>query len=252
MQHAFLKLNNLCDPNVSINRLSNICKFYLSKCDLIDANVKKGFISKIILIFEKTNIKEPVFSKNFELLVIDTFKDPRKSPGTWIGYDKEKSIYLSWKLSQAMGAFFDLLDKSCENNPEAKRMWQPRRLILKALYDQGHILEAWFLLGPQALRDSSKFLPEGFQDFAKLKNTDNERTIILLRIGNHIVAEGTFQFAFRIWKAESSRAPKLYQDTYSELDLTGLGEDRKVTHNTENWVRIITPVLEKTLGITLK
>ena len=180
-----------------------------------------------------------------------TFKDPRKSPGTWTGYEKEKQIYTKWKLNTAMGAFFDLLDKSCEGNTDASRMWKPRKTIIKALFDQGHIKEAWFLLGPKAKKDSTKYLPEGFKDYGTLHQTAEERTVILIKVGDYIIAEGTFMFALRIWRTDNQYAPKFYQDRYNEDQLKDR-PDEKVGHSTEQWLNLITPILNRTLNINLK
>lgn len=252
MQQAFKELNIKCSKILEEPKLSTICSFYLSKKDLLDPTIKKTFIKNVLHTFREKRISYSLFVKNFELLVKDTFKDPRRSPGTWIGFETEKRIYLSWKVSQTMGAFFDLIDKSCEDNESAGKMWKPRRKILKALLDQGFIHEAWFILGPTALKDSVKYLPEGFNDFAKLTQTDSERTIILIRVGNHIIAEGTYNFAFRIWEIESKYAPKMYLETYRESDITYDSADVKVNHNVTNWVAKISPILSSTLGINIK
>ena len=51
--------------------------------------------------------------------------------------DKEKSIFLKWKISETLKHFFELLSYTAKQASDADRMWSYRKEFIEAYWKEG-------------------------------------------------------------------------------------------------------------------
>ena len=114
---------------------------------------------------------------------------------------------------------------------ERNHMWADREDFWWTLYEQGRIDEVWIAFNDSGYRAALAKLPEADRHMARRFGRqvgEKDKSLLIMRIGNTIMIEGTFNFKVHVFKASSSRAPKLYQPRYDVADIRNLpGSDTK-------------------------
>ena len=152
-------------------------------------------------------------STRLEKIADDVLGDPRFNPSPWDSIPDSKSVMMRWKAAKALKNFFALVDKLAEEDEDVARMWPRRKKFIKVYDEAGHIQDAWFILGRDAMghRDRDKLLER--KDCAHLEG-HSQHAALMFKIGNLILVERNFNARLRIWKAGGARTPDFYQEKY--------------------------------------
>lgn len=142
-------------------------------------------------------------------------------------------IFLRWLMGADFRMLFRVL-KQVENG----HMWAEREQFWWTMLQQGKVDELWVAFRPEGYRLARSLLPEGdekpIRRFAR-QSGNKERSLLIMRIGNRIVVEGTYNFSVRIFDAAHPRAPTLYQDEYSDSDIIYRPNLDAIPHQGSSW-----------------
>lgn len=144
--------------------------------------------------------------------------DPRFESEKWINMDEEREIFLKWKIGETIKDFLSLLSYTARKNPDADRMWPYRKKFIEDYWKNGHIRNAWVVLGKEAYDKRHKFLKRNFDNYGRIiKGAHSIHSVLLFQIGDLILSEWNYNGKVRIWH-QNKHAPQFYKTEYSRED----------------------------------
>ena len=159
---------------------------------------------------------------------IGSFHDPRVSSRRWPeipaylgGADLRTScmgLIKRWLNFEAIELFFKVI---AEHAPDEQ--FTPRRELWKAYFDQDFVADAHIILGQSAAL-TAKRLKETDDTahgliWGNLSGANPDQSVLLMQIGNLIVAEWSHNGKFRAWDLDSSKKPRFYESDYKASEL---------------------------------
>jgi hypothetical protein len=150
--------------------------------------------------------------------LVDRLGDPRTRPGAWIGAEDAASAVRRWLTEHSLRAFFDIIDSGVGD-----RTWRFRRSFWMGIFDEGLINEAWVVFGRGHIRNAQAYLGKGnFGQFSMggSKQLDDHHAVLLMQVGNGIIADWSHNGRCNIWRDAGARdAPRLFKMTYTTDDV---------------------------------
>ena len=146
---------------------------------------------------------------------VEVLGDPRDNTFSWTKVNSSaKELLLRWLTGHTLAIFFDVLRKTADT------IWQYRQDFWTWYYRQGHITEAWAVLGP----DAHKYVLEKYRgaDLAYgilAGQYDERQSVLLIRMGDLLFCEWSHDGKLRAIEVVSIDAPKLYKKSYDATDL---------------------------------
>jgi hypothetical protein len=173
--------------------------------------------------------------------LITLYGDPRVSRGgVWAGVpDRVLSVLFRWLTGENIRFFLDVVSAV-----EESHMWAPRREFWLSLHEQRRIDTAWVAFSGSAVayakrdfsaRSNGTLLKFGRQSAGGARA---DTSLLILRIGNKVVVEGSHSYRVHIFREDNPHSPKLYQPTYDceHIRLAGGAEARAHVGNWQGWV----------------
>jgi hypothetical protein len=191
-------------------------------------------------------------------LLIIQYSDPRVNSGRWSNVDQRHvQVLRRWLTKQSMGLLIEVLNRTADDNH-----WDVRNDFWKFYLDNDYVSEAWVVFGSDAFqhaKDLVKKNPEfTASNFGRFqiggRSVQSNHSVLLMRIGDVIVAEWTHDGRVRLWDSSSSRRPKFYQITYLPEALRGASpkytSDDEYSHDRPgNWMRKVDKFVRARTGI---
>ena len=203
-------------------------------------------VSVLLRSFDKKSPKQSIKTEITKFL--DKYiGDPRFESEKWINMDKEKSIFLKWKIGETLKDFFELLSYTAKQAFDADRMWSYRKEFIETYWKAGYIKDAWIVLGKKAYKNRLKFLNKDFQSYGKiLKGVNHIHSVLLFQVGDLILSEWNYNGKVRIWNS-SKYSPKFYKKEYSREELIKKPKKEFIhsSPNTYCWQKKLSRYIEK-------
>jgi hypothetical protein len=173
--------------------------------------------------------------------LIGFYGDPRvSSGGAWAGVPQDlAAVIMRWLTGENIRFFLDVVSAV-----EDSHMWEPRRKFWLKLYEQGRIDSAWVAFSRSgadyarrllANRGSRGILAYGIQTAG---GSRSNTSLLVLKIGNRIVVEGSHDYRVHIFRETNPSAPRLYQEKYDceAIRLTVGADARRHIGDWQSWV----------------
>lgn len=169
--------------------------------------------------------------------LVSLYGDPRIKRGfPWGTLDASLlAVMMRWLTGENIRFFLDVVSAV-----EESHMWAPRREFWLGLHDKKMIDEAWVAFSPLGARkarelrarsDSRVDLAFGLQEAG---GSRTNTSLLILRIGNCIVVEGSHSYKVHVFRGSNERAPKLFQARYDCERIRGIPGSETVPH-IGNW-----------------
>lgn len=142
-------------------------------------------------------------------------------------------VFLRWLMGADIRFLFRVLTEV-----ERGHMWADREAFWWTLYEQGRIDEVWIAFNEAGYRAAMDKLPmdarQSGRRFGK-QTGEKDKSLLIMRIGNRIIVEGTYNFMVHAFDGQGSQAPKLYLRAYDVADIRSVRRALwKQVHN-GNW-----------------
>ena len=128
-----------------------------------------------------------------------------------------EQTFLRWLMGADIRFLFRILTEV-----ERNHMWADREEFWWTLHEQGRIDEVWIAFNEAGHRAAIAKLPQdarqGGRRFGR-QIGDKDKSLLVMRIGDKIVVEGTYNFMVHAFDARDAKAPKLYQPKYDVADI---------------------------------
>lgn len=166
-------------------------------------------------------------------ILLEKVGDPRTSQNNWDTLadtlarvhglnDAPKVLGLlhQWITEKTVRLFFDLIARTTDRPDQ----WRERRAFWEAYLDNKFVERAWFALGQEArgLAQVAK-TSQGLR-FGRVGGSGaaSGQSVLLMKIGDMVIAEWSDNGRARFWMAESPRAPKFNQNYYEGQTLRSM------------------------------
>lgn len=144
------------------------------------------------------------------------YGDPRvMGGGAWAGVPPGcLAVIMRWLTGENIRFFLDVISAA-----EESHMWEPRRDFWLSLYEQKRIDAAWVAFSESAVEHARKANARNGMDALSFghQTTGGHRrdtSLLILKIGNKIVVEGSHSYKVHIFNESNPKAPRLYQKKY--------------------------------------
>lgn len=226
---ALLQTAKIVGAQVAKDNYENVENFIglISQDNKIKNNFGQAAMVGLLLPFVELTPSTNLKNKLKELFLL-SFNDPRISSHSWpelalsngggVARDKCISIIKKWLNFDSIELFFKII---AEHAPDEQ--FEPRRQLWQDYFDQEYVTDAWVILGPAAQRTAQQMKDAdetalGLR-WSELTGALSEQSVLLMKIGNLVVAEWSHSGKFRAWDDNSPTKPKFYRSAYSGPEL---------------------------------
>lgn len=145
--------------------------------------------------------------------LLEHYKDPRLNRSRWLGIREEaQSVLLRWLTRESLRQFIEVVDETA--NPGH---WEYRKAFWMYYLDNNHAQEAWVAFGSTG---AARCRQAGYRGgFGQLKGALGDHAVLLMRMGDLVIADWSHNGTCRIWLSNNPKAPRLYQEHYHGDDL---------------------------------
>ena len=141
-----------------------------------------------------------------------------------------KSVMRRWLTKASLEQFLDVVDRTAQSH-----MWAARRKFWFAYYENKFMVEAWVAFAADGARLARELAKErdnpAIKNFGTLNRSAGvvkEHAVLIMKIGDLVVADWSHNGKCHIWLPEDENAPKLYKRSYDRDELIcGSSWDKK-------------------------
>lgn len=180
---------------------------------------------------------DPAMRKRIEGFLLDHFQDPRLFHNVWQGvHDEARAVILHWLAKASLETFLRVFDRHAEDH-----QWRYRRAFWTAYADRGYVRNAQVVFAPPIAKEAQQLARQtkdpSLGHFALLRPAPlSNHAVLLLEIGDLVVADWSHNGKLRIWRRQDPVAPHLDRREYQPDELrrlpkrTAMDDFLEVTH----------------------
>lgn len=193
--------------------------------------LKTVFIESLLLPWIERNPGDEIINLTQGFL-LDLFGDPRLGGASWKSVDeKAMRIIRGWLVKRALAQFLDVVD---ETAPDLQ--WKYRRAFWMAYYNKRVITDAWVAFASNGAKKAEQIARKNkdnsWLSFGNLYGAgDADHAVLILRMGDLIIADFSHNGKCRLWDTRNERAPKPYDKNYDRTDLINSRADSEYIHS---------------------
>jgi EH_Signature domain len=137
--------------------------------------------------------------------------DPRVQPEEWNGVDSHaKAVMFRWLARASLEQFLAVVDQTAPGH-----QWEDRRAFWSAYIDRDYVSDSWVAFAPNGAARAGQLARErddaGMLSFGALRGASADQAVLLLRIGDLIIADWSHNGSLRIWHNADPQAPKVHE-----------------------------------------
>jgi len=244
MDHAHLRYIDCLGPRLSDQETAGRLLSWLGPQK---ASVRRsGAAEAITALLQPWVDREPSEARQSYLTrkLVDMYGDPRRSTGDpWhrVG-PAERALFLRWLTGENLRLLFDAITDTNDSH-----MWEARRQFYLGLHEEKRIDAAWVAFAPAGARRARRILEESGHGQSMTfgeqvaGGTRANTSLLIARIGNKIVVDGSHNYKVHVFPADHPAAPHLFEKTY-DCEAIRLSAPRASakSHNGDwqSWVRM--------------
>jgi len=179
--------------------------------------------------------------------------DPRVRPADWNAVNSHaKAVMFRWLARASLDQFLAVVDQTALGH-----QWEQRRAFWSAYIDRDFVSDSWVAFAPNGAARASQLARErddaGMLSFGALRGASADQAVLLLRIGDLIVADWSHNGSLRIWQNADPEAPKVHEHqsqyqaaelrtacAYSKRHLSGWQQDAQSFIRSHTGIRLMT------------
>jgi hypothetical protein len=211
---------------------------------------RSTFTNALLLPWDRQEPPQEVRDR-IQSFLLESLGDPRIDGGAWIGTDEAARDIMIRRLAQAtLEQFLKVVDRVA-----AKHQWEYRRAFWNAYIEKGTVGNAWVAFASTGAQ-FAKRLSESSGDplmsrFATLSGAGPNQAVLLLRIGDLVVADWSHNGRLRIWRRGNPKAPQFNLNSYLAVELRTNSEFDIVHKPADGWQATTEAFIRRHTGIRL-
>lgn len=145
---------------------------------------------------------------------LESLSDPRIDKAAWIGAAEPAiDVMIRWLAQATLEQFLKVVDRVA-----AKQQWDYRRAFWGAYIEKRVVTNSWVAFGSDGARVakqiSDRTTDKIMRRFATLEGAGADQAVLLLRIGELVVADWSHNGRLRIWRRGNTSAPEFNNNHY--------------------------------------
>lgn len=198
-----------------------------------------------------TKAPEPALRQMIQSFLLDKLSDPRIDGGAWLGTDNAaREVITRWLAQATLEQFLKVVDRVAP-----RHQWEYRRAFWNAYIEKGLVSNAWVAFGTagaQVARRIAETTGDGLmRRFATLGKSGSDQAVLLLNIGELVIADWSHDGRLRIWRSGNKSAPEFNQQSYIASDLRADSEFDTVHSPPDGWQSKAEAFIRRHTGIKL-
>ena len=214
--------------------------------------LKTQFIESLLLPWED-NAPTDVIKAKTQSFLVDCFGDPRLGGANWNGVNESaQRVIRGWLVERALEQFLDVVDELALDH-----QWKYRRAFWMAYHKKNVISDAWVAFASngaaKARQIAKRSNDKSWLSFADLRSTgDPNHAVLILRIGDLLIADFSHMGKWRVWDWSSINAPKPYEQSYDRDSFINTVKEGP-HHGSANgtWQHIVSEIVAEKTGVVI-
>jgi hypothetical protein len=211
----------------------------------------RGAIANALLLPWRTRTPEELVREKIQRFLVENLGDPRIDRGAWLGTDEAaREVITRWLAQATLEQFLKVVDRVAE-----KHQWDYRRAFWSAYIEKGFVANAWVAFGStgaHVARNIAQTTSDSLMSrFGTLSGSGVDQAVLLLNIGDLIVADWSHNGRLRIWRKGNAAAPRFNLSNYAASELRANSDFDTVHSPPDGWQGKAENYIRKHTGIRL-
>jgi len=183
--------------------------------------------------------------------LLDAFGDPRIDRGSWLGaQESARDVLIRWLAQATLEQFLKVVDRVAP-----RHQWDYRRAFWGAYIGRGVVGNAWVAFGSSGAKVANQIATDTadklMRRFATLAGGGADQAVLLLRIGDLVIADWSHNGRLRIWRRGDMRAPEFNLNSYLAADLRAESDFETVHLPPDGWQSRTEAHIRRQTGVRL-
>jgi hypothetical protein len=169
--------------------------------------------------------------------LLDTLGDPRIDRGSWVGTQvSAREVLIRWLAHATLEQFLKVVDRVAPPH-----QWDYRRAFWSAYIEKGVVANAWVAFGSSGAQVANQIATRSADNlmrrFGRLTGGGADQAVLLLSIGDLVIADWSHNGRLRIWRRGNKQAPEFNSNAYLASDLRADSDFETVHLPPDGWQR---------------
>jgi hypothetical protein len=195
----------------------------------------------------------PEIRQRIESFLLETLNAPRSDRGSWLRVDPSaQQVMTRWLVQATLEQFLKVVDRVAQ-----KHQWEYRRAFWSAYVEKDAVQDSWVAFAGDGARVAAQIAvrtgDEMMRRFGALSGASSDHAVLLLRIGDLVIADWSHNGKLRAWRSNNKRAPQFYLSAYGSYGLR-VDSDFDISHmqaDSGGWQEKAEAYIRKHTGIRL-
>jgi hypothetical protein len=189
----------------------------------------RGALANALLLPWSGRTPDDSIRQKTQTFLLDNFSDPRIDIGPWVGVDPvARDVMIRWLAEATLEQFLKVVDRVAE-----RQQWNYRRAFWTAYIQRRVVSNSWVAFGTAGAQFARRLADDSadtlMRHFATLGGAGADQAVLLLHIGDLIIADWSHNGRLRIWRRRNPAAPQFNLHSYVASDLR-TGSDFDTVH----------------------
>jgi SNF2 domain-containing protein/EH signature protein/restriction endonuclease/helicase-like protein len=183
--------------------------------------------------------------------LLDVLGDPRIEHGAWLRTDDSaRDVFIRWLAQATLEQFLKVVDRLAP-----RHQWDYRRVFWNAYIEKGAVANAWVAFGSSGAQVANQIAKNTADQlmlrFGTLTGGGADQAVLLLSIGDLVIADWSHNGKLRIWRRGNKRAPEFNLNGYIAADLRAHPDFETVHLPPDGWQMRTEAHIRRHTGIRL-
>lgn len=190
---------------------------------------ERGALADALLLPWTAADPDPTIRRRIETFLLETLGDPRIDRGNWLPVEPAaQQVMTRWLAQATLEQFLQVVDRIAQ-----RHQWEYRRAFWGAYVEKNAVRDSWVAFASDGARIATQIAAttgdKMMRRFANLSGASPDHAVLILRIGDLVVADWSHNGKLRIWRHNNKHAPRLYLPAYRADELR-IGSDFDIPH----------------------
>jgi hypothetical protein len=183
--------------------------------------------------------------------LLEQLGDPRVDRSSWIRTDQlSREVMIRWLAQATLEQFLRVVDQVAPGH-----QWEYRRAFWNAYIEKRVVANAWVAFGSDgaflARRIAAETADKLMSRFATLGAAGSDQAVLLLRIGDLVIADWSHNGRLGIWRRGNAQAPEFNKDSYTATELRTESDFDIVHRPPDGWQGTTEAYIRRHTGVRL-
>ena len=178
-------------------------------------SAQRGKLANALLLPFVQNDPSEIIQRKVQNHLLEILSDPRIDKVQWIGAEEEATdVMVRWLAEATLEQFLKVVDRVAAK----QQQWHYRRSFWGAYIKKRVVTNSWVAFGSAGVRYAKQLSKDSsgkiLLRFATLNGAGADQAVLLLRIGDLVIADWSHNGRLRIWRKGNDSSPEFNSPDY--------------------------------------